>query len=73
MKLLNILLCFLQQLIERRERQDEVASALLAGLSINGERVSSVEEMEWKYGSSGLTRDAHFLPSHLMNNVIMIL
>ena len=44
----------LQELIERRERESDVASALLAGLSINGEKVSSVEEMEWKYGSSGL-------------------
>ena len=46
-----------QELIAQREREADAASALLAGLSINGERVSSVEEMEWKYGSSGLTRD----------------
>jgi len=44
----------IEELIERKERESDVASALLAGLSINGEKVSSVEEMEWKYGSSGL-------------------
>ncbi len=41
---------FLQKLIAEKNRLTDEAAALFSGLSIGGEKVKSLEEMEFKFG-----------------------